>query len=745
MIAVIIDNANVDIWSLGITLIELADGQVPYHGQKAASAMFLLTFREPPALTEPGNWSTDMTAFILRCLVKDPDKRAESSQLLTHPWIRREVDMLQKCQAANLPCSLPSLVQLCRKNWDSIVSRRKPITEADLIPYPNLTAPHPPEVSPFNSVSYLTARGHKGPDLLKSHPSTDSLVDTQYSGSERVLSPAVPIPHISSRRESTGSATVSPRVTAEQVRSRYSDSFTPKTDHSEHKAHSRGPSALMKPSIGTSSSTLPNASFSPTSSVGSSVAGSPLRPSALALRSTPRDGMSNGSISNSHGVLKGLLQDSAWDRRSSSSSTSPVQRGSADKHRSLIPIRTLADPTTSVTPHTLARLNHARSSIPSSDHNINNKSENGHNYDPHKLQSITPTDLHSDLTTTAVEKEAEEVVAITVPGKLCAVVDKLLASPFSDCTTAPIGRLTPLSSTSPRSNYTTPPPSSSSKIQQQQYETPARNPNNSDSTPRPKSSPRSDVDSKYAVFKMPSPRDNNASGKINLLDTLATTTTKPPVDCDSGASTPRQRPSSESLSPPTSSSRPKLDTEDSMRYLLPVNLVELSSHRSRANSIALEVEEGAGGAQPGGISGNGGSVMSSARLHLLSDKLNPFVAPLNVATTSDVDAAEDEVEGEVMNNDKSISKVSLLPQPPSADTTNHSSISTMIVGKTSADGLLESGGASDVSSLVHLRSDPSTPAPVNASSAPMPEHAEGGLWVYLTSWCGCSQPPMTTD
>ena len=724
--------------------------------------MFLLTFRDPPALTEPGHWSTDMTAFISRCLVKDPDKRAESSQLLTHPWIRREVDILQKCQAANLPCTLPSLVQLCRKNWESIMSRRKPITEADLNPYPNLTAPHPPVVSPFNSVSYLTARGHKGPDLLKSHPSTDSLVDTQYSGSERVLSPAVPTPLASSRRESTGSATASPRVTAEQVRSRYSDSFTPKTDHTEQKTHSRGPSALMRPSIGASNNTLHSSSFSPTSSVGSSVAGSPLRPSAQALRSTPKDGLSNGSISNSHGVLKGLLQDSARDRRSSSSSTSPVQRGPADRHRSLIPIRTLADPTSSVTPHTLARLNHARSSIPSSDHNINSKSEKGHNnnnhyhyynYDPHKLQSINPTDLHSDLTThlttTAVEKE-EEVVAISVPGKLCAVVDKLLASPFSDTTTAPIGRLTPLSSTtsprSPRSHYTTP-RASSSKIQQ--YETPARN-HNSDSIPRPKSSPRSDVDdNKYAVFKMPSPRDNTASSsKLNLLDTLATTTTEPPVDCDSGASAPRQRPSSDSLSLPSISSRPKLDTEDSMRYLLPVNLVELSSHRSRSNSIAIEVEEGAGGIHPGGMStGNGeSSVMSSARLHLLSDKLNPFVAPLNVATTSDVDAAEDEVEGEVVNNDKSMSKVSLLlPQPPSADTTYHSSISTMIVRKTSAEVLLESGGASDVSSLIHLRSDPSASAPVNASSAPMPEHAEGGLWAYLTSWCGCSQPPMTTD
>ena len=125
------DGENVDIWSLGITLIELAEGRPPLSGVKPISAMFMITYKPAPVLAEPGNWSTDMTAFISRCLVKDPDKRAESSQLLTHPWIRREVDILQKCQAANLPCSLPSLVQLCRKNWESIMSRRQVVEELD--------------------------------------------------------------------------------------------------------------------------------------------------------------------------------------------------------------------------------------------------------------------------------------------------------------------------------------------------------------------------------------------------------------------------------------------------------------------------------------------------------------------------------------------------------------------------------------------------------------------------------------
>ena len=137
-------------------------------------------------------------------------------------------------------------------------------------------------------------------------------------------------------------------------------------------------------------------------------------------------------------------------------------------------------------------------------------------------------------------------------------------------------------------------------------------------------------------------------------------------------------------------------------------------------------------------SGNGdSSVMASARLHLLSDKLNPFVAPMNVATNTDIDVVEED-------DNKSVSKAS-LPLFSADTTTNHSTVE-----KTSAEGLLDNGG-SDVNSLDPLRSSSSTstPVPVNASSSlpsPNPERqAEGGLWAYLSSWCGCSQPPMTMD
>lgn len=78
-----------DIWSLGITAIELAEGNPPYHNMHPMRIIFLIPSRPPPTLTKPSQWSPEFNDFVGKCLTKDPDARPSSSDLLKHPFINK--------------------------------------------------------------------------------------------------------------------------------------------------------------------------------------------------------------------------------------------------------------------------------------------------------------------------------------------------------------------------------------------------------------------------------------------------------------------------------------------------------------------------------------------------------------------------------------------------------------------------------------------------------------------------------
>eukprot|EP01103_Thecamoeba_quadrilineata_P006373 TRINITY_DN1609_c0_g1_i1.p1 TRINITY_DN1609_c0_g1~~TRINITY_DN1609_c0_g1_i1.p1 ORF type:complete len:748 (-),score=106.55 TRINITY_DN1609_c0_g1_i1:1445-3688(-) len=73
---------NADIWSLGITAIEMVEGFPPYHRQPPLIAMRCVPYRPPPTLTAPSKWSPELNDFIAKCLIKDPDKRSSALELL---------------------------------------------------------------------------------------------------------------------------------------------------------------------------------------------------------------------------------------------------------------------------------------------------------------------------------------------------------------------------------------------------------------------------------------------------------------------------------------------------------------------------------------------------------------------------------------------------------------------------------------------------------------------------------------
>lgn len=77
-----------DVWSLGITAIELADGEPPLSDIHPMRALFQIPRNPPPTVDRPVEWSSEFNDFIGECLIKDFEQRAGAKELLQHPFIK---------------------------------------------------------------------------------------------------------------------------------------------------------------------------------------------------------------------------------------------------------------------------------------------------------------------------------------------------------------------------------------------------------------------------------------------------------------------------------------------------------------------------------------------------------------------------------------------------------------------------------------------------------------------------------
>ncbi|XP_058479088.1 TRAF2 and NCK interacting kinase b isoform X12 [Solea solea] len=76
-----------DLWSLGITAIEMAEGAPPLCDMHPMRALFLIP-RNPAPRLKSKKWSKKFQSFIDSCLVKSHSQRPSTDQLLKHPFIR---------------------------------------------------------------------------------------------------------------------------------------------------------------------------------------------------------------------------------------------------------------------------------------------------------------------------------------------------------------------------------------------------------------------------------------------------------------------------------------------------------------------------------------------------------------------------------------------------------------------------------------------------------------------------------
>jgi hypothetical protein len=81
-------DTKIDIWSLGIMLMEMAEGDPPYMEQPPLRALFMITTKGIPPLKD-AKWSPELRDFLAKCLARDPSQRATAQELLQHPFLKK--------------------------------------------------------------------------------------------------------------------------------------------------------------------------------------------------------------------------------------------------------------------------------------------------------------------------------------------------------------------------------------------------------------------------------------------------------------------------------------------------------------------------------------------------------------------------------------------------------------------------------------------------------------------------------
>ncbi|XP_062927511.1 STE20-like serine/threonine-protein kinase isoform X2 [Mobula hypostoma] len=76
-----------DVWSLGVTLIEMAQMEPPHHELNPMRVLLKIAKADPPTLAQPSRWSPEFNDFLKKAVEKNVEQRWSCQQLLQHPFV----------------------------------------------------------------------------------------------------------------------------------------------------------------------------------------------------------------------------------------------------------------------------------------------------------------------------------------------------------------------------------------------------------------------------------------------------------------------------------------------------------------------------------------------------------------------------------------------------------------------------------------------------------------------------------
>ncbi|XP_071686286.1 serine/threonine-protein kinase 1 isoform X2 [Rutidosis leptorrhynchoides] len=82
-------DGKVDVWALGVSAIEMAEGLPPRSNVHPMRVLFMISIEPAPMLEDKEKWSLVFHDFIAKCLTKDPRIRPAASELLKHKFIEK--------------------------------------------------------------------------------------------------------------------------------------------------------------------------------------------------------------------------------------------------------------------------------------------------------------------------------------------------------------------------------------------------------------------------------------------------------------------------------------------------------------------------------------------------------------------------------------------------------------------------------------------------------------------------------